>query len=114
MKISEFSGQENGPLAEKDGKNKRTRQRNERGDRKGDYNDSPEIPDGEKIKLKMMSFVSIRWKGNIKFHVPIPGNIKFHVQMPGNVEFWATLNFMCKHLVTNIKSHVQNNTQESN
>ena len=103
MKISEFSGQENGPLAEKDGKNKRTRQRNERGDRKGDYNDSPEIPDGEKIKLKMMSFVSIRWKGNIKFHVP----------MPGNVEILATLNFMCKHLVTNIKSHVQNNTQES-
>ena len=123
----EKKGQENGPLAGKkrhDRKNKSTRQRNKRGDRKGDYNDSPEIPEGEKIKLKMMSFVFIRWNSNIKFHVPIPSNIKFHVQMPSNAEFLATLNFMCKHLatlkfvcqhlVTNIKFHVQINTQESN
>ena len=60
MKISEFSGQENGPLAEKKTERTRGLGRETRGDRKRDYNDSPEIPDGEKIKLKMMSFVSIR------------------------------------------------------
>ena len=41
-------GQENGPLAEKwqDKKSKRTRQKkNKRGDRKGESNDSSEIPD---------------------------------------------------------------------
>ena len=48
--IWEFSGkksQENGPLAVKrlDGKSKRTRQKNKRRDRKGESNDSPEIPD---------------------------------------------------------------------
>ena len=39
--------QENGPLIEKwqDKKSKRTRQKNERGDRKEESNDSPEIPD---------------------------------------------------------------------
>ena len=39
--------QEDGPLAGKglDRKSKRTRQKNKRGDRRGDSNDSPGIPD---------------------------------------------------------------------
>ena len=46
--------QENGPLAQKwqDRKSKRTRQKNKRGDRKGELNDSRKIPDvGESIDL---------------------------------------------------------------
>ena len=42
--------QEKGPLAEKrqDRKSKRTRLKNKRGDRKGESNDSPEIPNRKK------------------------------------------------------------------
>ena len=45
--FSQKKSQEKGPLAEKwwDKKSKMTRQKNMRGDRKGDSNDSPEIPD---------------------------------------------------------------------
>ena len=50
--------QENGPPAEtwQDRKNKRTRQKNERGDRKRESNDGPEIPD-RRNKLKAQAFV---------------------------------------------------------
>ena len=49
MSFLKEKNQENGPLAEKgqDRENKRTRQKNKRGDTKGESNDSPEIPDRE-------------------------------------------------------------------
>ena len=53
-KKKEKKQQENGPLAEKEKEKKEdmtqsktTKQKNKRGDRKGDSNDSPEIPDRE-------------------------------------------------------------------
>ena len=58
--VWKFSGksQEKGPLAEKlqDRKSKRTRQKNKRGDRKGDLNNNPKIPDsGETSYIPCLS-----------------------------------------------------------
>ena len=60
--VWEFSGksQENGPLAEKwqDRKSKRNRQKKTRGDRKGESNNSPEIPDRGVLKHPRPPFFS--------------------------------------------------------
>ena len=55
--------QKNGPLAEKgqDRKSKRTRQKKQRGDRKGESNDSPEIPDRGEFQTSLQGFQSRVW-----------------------------------------------------